>query len=585
MGLIKREHFPVPRGHREAYVAPPAGEHAALVGRNRRLVAAYGFRLAGLPFAEVRAVARAELVEIARRWTGRWGIALAAWAEPAPLVLTGHQPQPFHPGVWFKNFLAGDLARAVGGAALNLIVDNDECRGMAVRLPTRGAPGDGEVRAAEVPLADAAGGIPFEEQPASALRREALREVVGAAPSADVAEAFRQAWAILQEAARDAASLGEAVAAARRRMEARQGLANLELPVSAMADSNAFRRFVAATLERPEAFFAAYNDSLHEYRRAYDEENAAQPMPDLASEGRRLEMPYWVWRGGQRRRRLWVEPAAGGGLVLAADREAIGRLGPAEADRPEAAAAHLAALRRSGWKVRPRALAMTLFARLLVADAFVHGLGGALYDRITDAIVERLFGVRSPEMVVASCTVHLPLEVYPATRADLERARRLVRDWRYNPDRLIPEPVRRRPDAQTLVEEKRRLIRTRGATRGARHAAWRRIRDINAALAALCPESAPEAASRLARLQQELKWNAILRGREYPYLLYSPADLAAFYRETTQAYERRGDEQHAAAAGRAARRADEGCLIERRAAARRDHPQAPNPPLPKGPDR
>jgi hypothetical protein len=563
MSPIRREQFPVPRAHRETYLAPPPEEHAAVVDRNRRLLTGGQADMGGRPLAQVRAAARTELVAAARRWTARWGVSTPDWAEPAPLIVTGHQPQPFHPGVWIKNFVAGDLARAVGGAALNLVVDSDEGRGQVIRLPARGPAGGEEVRTAEVALADGSGGAAFEEQPAAALRRAALREVLAAAPAEAVGQAFRTHWAVLEETAACADSLGGAMAAARRVVEEGQGLANLELPVSVLADSCAFRRFLAALLDRHEAFFAAYNDSLGEYRRAYDEENPAQPMPDLSREGVRLEMPYWVWRAGERRRRLWVEPAEGGGLALAADAERIGRLEPAERADLDDAAARLADLREDGWKVRPRALALTLLARLVVGDVFVHGLGGALYDRIADALIERFFGMPPPEIIIASATVHLPLEAYPATRATLAEARRAVRDWRYNPGRVMPDIVRDRPQAQALIEEKRSLIQRRGETRAARHRAWRRIRQVNAALAALCPEGPEAAAARLDRIECELRWNAVLRGRAYPYLLYSPADLAAFYREGTRAYEPPASRL----------RADARCGV----------PAAPAPSCPKGP--
>jgi hypothetical protein len=263
-------------------------------------------------------------------------------------------------------------------------------------------------------------------------------------------------------------------------------------------------------------------------------------------------MPFWVWRAGEARRRLWVEPAddtraplataslrpAGrlNGLRLFAETEAMGtmdvRARRGSGGRP-ADVEQLAALRRAGWKIRPRALTLTLFARLAVGDVFIHGLGGALYDKVTDGIFERLFGVRPPEIVLASCTVRLPVEAYPSTPRDLEAARRRVRDWRFNPDRLLSGADRSRPDATALIGEKWRLIREREATRDGRSRAWRRIRAINESLAALAPDGSLAAAEDLARVERELKWNAILQNREYPICFYPAEELAQFYRDVT----------------------------------------------------
>ena len=44
---------------------------------------------------------------------------------PVGFVVTGHQPELCHPGVWVKNFALNHLAKETGLVPLNLIVDND----------------------------------------------------------------------------------------------------------------------------------------------------------------------------------------------------------------------------------------------------------------------------------------------------------------------------------------------------------------------------------------------------------------------------------------------------------------------------
>jgi hypothetical protein len=60
-------------------------------------------------------------------------------------------------------------------------------------------------------------------------------------------------------------------------------------------------------------------------------------------------------------------------------------------------------------RLRPRAIVTTLVSRLLVADVFVHGIGGAAYDTITDDVVRRLIGSDPPRHAVVSGTLRLPL--------------------------------------------------------------------------------------------------------------------------------------------------------------------------------
>jgi hypothetical protein len=535
MSPIHREYYRVPRGQRETFVRPPPAALAALVDRNRRLIGSWTFDVAGQPLGEFRAAARKEILGLARQYAARWNFAVdREWSEPAPVIATGHQPPPFHPGIWFKNFLAGSLAGAVGGVALNLTVDSDEARAGVFRFP-RVAPG-GEVVRSDVEFAPGIGGAAFEEQPADTLRTEAIQEVAAILPPVSL-PSFRRCWDRVAEAARDASSLAEAWTVARRRLEEELGLRNLELPVSAMADSEAFRLFVAAMIQRREELFAAHNGALAEYRRVYRERSAAQPVPDLARDGASLELPFWIWRAGQPRRRLWVETRPDGDLAIRADRDLAGLVHADDVADAGAVAARLAHFRREGWKIRPRALTLTLFVRLAVGETFIHGLGGALYEKITDGIFERLFGVRPPEVVLASATIWLPLEAFPATPRDLESARRAVRQWRHNPDRVLSPQARGRPEIGALVDEKRRLVEgMRSLDRGDRKdrgAAYRRIHAINETLAGLDPAGPEAARKELEGVEREVHANAILRGREYPFCFYPLEDLAAFYRERT----------------------------------------------------
>ena len=48
----------------------------------------------------------------------------------------------------------------------------------------------------------------------------------------------------------------------------------------------------------------------------------------------------------------------------------------------------------AGNKIRPRAITTTMFSRLFFSDVFIHGIGGAKYDTITDEIIKRILRYR-----------------------------------------------------------------------------------------------------------------------------------------------------------------------------------------------
>ena len=59
-----------------------------------------------------------------------------------------------------------------------------------------------------------------------------------------------------------------------------------------------------------------------------------------------------------------------------------------------------------------------MYARLVLSDLFLHGIGGAKYDQLTDLIIARFFGLQPPGFVTLSATVLL----FEDRTAELTRA-------------------------------------------------------------------------------------------------------------------------------------------------------------------
>ena len=51
------------------------------------------------------------------------------------LILAGHQPELFHPGVWLKNFVLDHSLNLQNSLAINLIIDNDVARTAQFEFP------------------------------------------------------------------------------------------------------------------------------------------------------------------------------------------------------------------------------------------------------------------------------------------------------------------------------------------------------------------------------------------------------------------------------------------------------------------
>ena len=406
---LQYRRYRAPRENGAALVEPPFSEIGRLVGQNVQLHARASYDFQGRPLSKLAAQARAELVAAARRWTSAYRPEIAIQDNPEGLIfLAGHQPELFHPGVWLKNFALGTLARQHGATAVNLLIDSDTVKHTGLRTPG----GSAEHPTAEVsPFDRPEPRVPFEERRVTdrSLFHDFGRRVAEAIAPLLGDPLVQTFWPLVLERLQDDDRLGTCLAQARHILEGRWGLETLEVPQSWVCRSESFLWFTAHLLAQLPRFREVHNQALAEYRRLHKLRSDAQPLPDLAADGSWLEAPLWVWLTERpERRRLFARQS--GREVLISDRQGMEfglPLGPESDGSP--AVEKLQEFQNRGVKIRSRALITTLWARLVLGDLFLHGIGGAKYDQVTDLLVERFFGLPAPGIMVLSATLHLPI--------------------------------------------------------------------------------------------------------------------------------------------------------------------------------
>jgi hypothetical protein len=509
-----------PRQDRAVVAHPPLAEAGTLLAENRRRLAGMALDLLGRPLADLRRRAREAAVGAAQAYLDRAGEPVPP-ADPSSLLVSGHQPELFHPGVWVKNFALNGLARRHGATPLNLVVDSDTVKTTALRVPTRSVVESAWPRAKLMAFDRWSPEVPFEERAVRdegffagfACRVTPLLRDWGYTP---LLPAF---WEEVVGQARRTPLLGERIVAARRAWERRWGCHNLEVPVSALCRTEPFAWFAAHLLADLPRFHTIYNATVRAYRQAHEIRSRNHPVPDLAAEEGWLEAPFWAWRAGTRQRGRLFARQAGSHMELrvGSDRVPVGNGHGLVEGWPE--------LERQGWKVRSRALTTTLFARLFLADSFMHGLGGGLYDELTDAIARQFYGVELPGFLVLSATLLLPLPAYPVREDSVRHLAHELRDLHFNPERHLErdgEPVR------TLVAEKEAWIARQPATSPERRERFHRLRELTEALRSHLGDRERQVAELLQRARRDLRANTVLRRRDYAFCLYPEADLRGF---------------------------------------------------------
>ncbi len=316
------------------------------------------------------------------------------------IVMTGHQAYFWHAGVLAK-FLAADVyAKHHGFEVAWVVPDQDAVDPFALRIPVRRPDGrlaDRVVRldeqpgwregmaACAVPTSSVLRDAPSSVWPSPLARRvdrmlSALRlhegESNGAMQVSRAAEDLMSAW-----------------------IEPGRTCYGTEL-----AGTEAFQAIVERMMQDPDACIVAYNAAVQ----AHPDARVSQLQRDDVQY--RYELPLWWIEADGRRRRVYVEDLESGAFAMASSRSPIG--------------------------LAPRALLMTGMLRAGACDLFIHGTGGANYDRITEAWFRRWLGVELAPMVVVSADAYVDFGVAAPSKDDVDRAVWKAHSARHNPDLL-----------------------------------------------------------------------------------------------------------------------------------------------------
>lgn len=509
-----------PRDHGAILAYPPLTEVGSLLAVNAARLGSANVALQGRPLRDLRSLAHAETIAAARAY-------LSEASEPVPdfigdaIILAGHQPELFHPGVWIKNFALQSLAKKHRAVPLNVVIDNDAVKATALRLPY-------DTQLAKVPFDSWQSDAPCEDR---VVQDENLFASLPSRVEPLVQDwPFRPLlfnwWSEVLRQRQRTPLLGERLAAGRRSLERAWGRQPFEVPLSRVCETEAFAWFVVHVLRELPRFHADYNAAVRGYRQRHGLRSPMHPAPDLVRDGDWLEAPFWAWRRGEaRRQRLWAK-SSGGRIEL--------RAGPASWPTLEGDAVRQSqqwrALVAAGHKVRTRALTTTLFGRLLVGDLFVHGIGGGKYDEATDELFRQFFGLEAPAYLVLTATLQLPLANFPTARNDYFGSLLEERDIFWNPQRHVYGQTD--PLVLQLIKEKEAWITRCCTNHDERLQRFTQLQRINGELREFVRAAQNRTRYGRADSERRLRLHELHTSREYAFCLFPEEMLRDFYQRT-----------------------------------------------------
>lgn len=536
-----------PQQDRETLFTPATSQIAA-GAQNFLAFASHGM---GGPWkselASIRQQARAEAIRLAIQYTSiyqdtSW---TASRREDAPLIVGGHQPYLYHPGVWLKNFQLSAVAEKLQGLAINWIVDNDTTGPAEVRVPwvkPSASDQSPDFGITAIPIDHASEAMPYEERFVldETLFASFAERLHAAMPSQLVdgkTPLIHPLWhealqAIANQKLRHAGkiNLGETLAQARHQIEFQNGVRTLELPLSWISRTRPFLRLSELILDNLPTFAGHYNRLLAHYRHVNKIRSTAHPMPDLAIDGDWHEAPFWIWtEDAPRRERLFLRSHKG--VWALSNRKGVQiELDRTVSDPSLIFGDVLEQAERAGIKIRPRAIITTLFSRLTLGDAFIHGIGGAKYDELTDALMRDFFQIEPPLYQTVTATVRLPLPFDPQATQQREIHQRHLRDIAYRGEAFLDSEWKQHlspqkwEDLQRLAHEKKEWI-SAGWKEGAKGIWHQQGQQLKEQLQDVLTPVTQHLLREAARAERRQSAARVLGSREFSIALFDQKEL------------------------------------------------------------
>lgn len=398
--------------------------------------------------AALRQAARRRLVDAAQQFVLRLhGIASESGLPPVreplltgnpddtALVVTGHQPVIFHPGLVFKYETTEAFAAEQHAIAVAVVIDTDEGDAGEFTFPAAdpghsssdefvphlrmetASFGTGTSLLSQNKLRSPAEIITLRERVTTALQQCGLHD-----SAATFAAAANEFTALKSTSAMDASLIV--------RRQHGIGSRMLELPLSAICSFPEVLQFFAELLTRGRDYQARHNQLLDTYRADHKLKNTANPFPNLGGSESLPELPFWIVDHQSGRRVIAVGHFTQESLELQTSDRTVATL------PLPVTAGSLEALLLSNLQLIPRGALITATLRILFSDLFVHGTGGGRYDRFTDLLIRDWWSIQPTPFAIASGSRFL----FDNARRELQRLQALetnLRDLMFNTQRHL----------------------------------------------------------------------------------------------------------------------------------------------------
>lgn len=333
------------------------------------------------------------------------------------LVITGHQANWHSCGVWLKTVLASTLAKFKTATAIQIIVDHD-IYNTSLTVPVK----------IDTSLSKKI----FKMDRSSPLLPVEFRKL-NIDDSMHNTIKRHHDFSVLADLIDDNFFLNDNIKPAdyitryQALINQRLGLNVLYLPTSRLSELPAFLEYLDGTINRREEFAQMYNNAF--------EKIGLSGIKKLEI-GKYTELPFWVIKDRQRDT-LKIKTQASNVIYFKNNEY------------------HIKGLNDCRFRFRPKAVALTLFLRQHASDMFIHGIGGAKYEKMVDELIVNFYNQKPKSYTVASMTKYLFETENEKIYSNPKNLDQQIRKIKFNPENYLP--LNKSISQLVLVDKKNKL--------------------------------------------------------------------------------------------------------------------------------
>ena len=461
-----------------------------------------------------------------------------------PLILTGHQPVFYHPGLWAKCLTASLLAEAVQGTACHKITDTALSPEHLHYMPE--VEENGKARRQQIDffqnkdLKKDEKTMPYAFLPPPDF--SALEKIFGDAqvfspPS--VKKNIKEYEEKIKIAPKDYPTWNDFHLYTLNLLDGFSGTQRLYMTASKLWESEPFIQFLTYWFTNLPELTEHYNQALNDYRKKYQIKHKMTPISNLRFENWWFEVPFWAVTKFHQRHSLWAKKEGKHFMLKTKGAEGTYSV------EMEDFRGGLGVLPISIW---PKAMPQTLFCRFYLCDYFIHGVGGSAYEEVNDIFFERLFKLKPLSFGTVTATYYIEPQDIKGVENILNHEAKIQwweRALTQNPEYLFTrrevwerdlpsfmlDQFRKcfdNEDLRKLANEKQVLLENlKDPARKADAAA--RIKDVNFSLFDGYTEILRALENGLLDVERVRQLKDVLSYREYPFFCYSPDVFTEMY--------------------------------------------------------